>query len=71
MIMHSIVALPAAPVASSRIEAGCKRLEEEVAIELIKKGNMDENSPYFSIIIFGHDGTVWAVAQWVGRLVMR
>ena len=71
MIMHSVVALPAAAAILSCIEAGCKRLEEEMAIELIKKGNMNENSLYFSIIIFGHDGTVWAVVQWVGQLVMR
>ena len=71
MIMYSIVDLPVAPTALSCIEAGYKQLEEEVAIESIKKGNMDENSPYFSIIIFGHDGTVWAVVQWVGQLVMQ
>ena len=66
-----IVVLSAAPFKDSRYRAGCKRSEEEVVIELIKKGRMDENSPYSSIIIFGHVRTFGAAAQWVVRLVVR
>ena len=49
MVIYSIVVLPEPPVADSRFWAGCKRWEKEVVIELIKKGRMDENSPYYSM----------------------
>jgi hypothetical protein len=38
MTIYSIVVLQAPSVADSRFRAGCKRLDEEVVIKLIKKG---------------------------------